>query len=101
PIRSYFNALLILTGLGMPKFLVEFLLNTNIPKKHLISPLYFLVRLYTLKKELRSVMVKGFLRGDFQWVYTAFLIFIGRIKQKFVLAKHTELVRFKGKAGEI
>ncbi|MCX6759122.1 MAG: radical SAM protein [Candidatus Nealsonbacteria bacterium] len=101
PNRSYFNALLALAGLGMSKFLVERLLNTHISKKHLVGSLYFLVSLYTLKKELRSVIVKGFLRGDFQWVYTAFLIFLGRIKQKFVSMRHTELVRFKGKAGEI
>jgi len=101
PNRSYFNALLALAGLGMSKFLVERLLNTHIPKKHLVSPLYSLVSLYTLKKELRSVIIKGFLRGNFQWVYTAFLIFLGRVKRKFVSMEHTELVRFKGKAGEI
>jgi radical SAM superfamily enzyme YgiQ (UPF0313 family) len=101
PNRSYFNALLALAGLGMSKFLVELLLDTHIPKKYLVSPLYFLVSLYTLKKELRSVLIKGFLCGDFQWVYVACVIFFGRIKQKFVLIKHTELVKFKGKVGEI
>jgi len=101
PKHSYFNALLALAGLGMPKFLVKLLLNKRIPQKYLVSPLYFLVSLYTLKKELRSVLVKGFLGGDFQWVYTAFVIFFERIKQKFTLMKRTELVRFTGKPGEI
>ena len=66
-----------------------------------MSPLYFLVSLYTLKKKLKSVFIKGLLRGNFQWVYTAYIIFLATIKQKFVLMKHTELPRFKGKAGEI
>jgi len=99
--RNYLNALLELAGLGMSKFLVEFFLDTNIPKKYLVNLLYFLVNLYTLKKGLRSVIVKGFLRGDFRWVYIAFLIFFGRIKQKFISVEHTELVKFKGKVGEI
>jgi len=98
---NYFNTLLELAGLGAPKFLVEFLLNTNLSKKYLTNFLHFLVDLYTLKKGLRSVIFKGFLRGDFHWVYTVFMIFFGKIKQKFVLIKHTEIAKFKGKAGEI
>jgi radical SAM superfamily enzyme YgiQ (UPF0313 family) len=101
PSRSYLNALLALAGLGMPKFLVKLLLNKRIPRKYLVSPLYFLVSLYTLKKKLKSVFIKGLLRGNFQWVYTAYIIFLETMKQKFTLMKHTELERFKGKAGEI
>jgi radical SAM superfamily enzyme YgiQ (UPF0313 family) len=101
PNRSYLNALLALAGLGMPKFLVKLLLNRHVPRKHLVNILYFLVTLYILKRKIKSVIVKGFLRGNFQWVYTAYIIFLETIKQRFTLMKHNELPRFTGKAGEI
>lgn len=101
PSRSYLNALFALLGLGMSRSLVRFFLNKKIPRKYLVGVLYFLVSLYTLKKRLRSVIVKGFLRGDFQWVRVAFLIFVEMVKQKFTLINQKELPKFRGRAGEI
>jgi radical SAM superfamily enzyme YgiQ (UPF0313 family) len=101
PSRSYLNALFTLLGLGMSKSLVRLLLNKKIPRKYLVGTLYFLVFLYTLKKRLRSVIVKGFLRGDFKWVRVTYLIFLATIKQKFILMKHKNLPRFQGEVGEI
>lgn len=101
PSRSYLNTLFALWGLGMSRSLVRFLLNKKIPRKYLVDVLYFLVSLYTLKKRLRSVIVKGFLRRDFKWVRVTLLIFLETIKQKFTLMSHKNLPRFRGEVGEI
>ncbi len=101
PARTYLNALIALTGLGMPRFLVNILLNKHIPRKCLVSFLYFLINLYIIKGGLKSAIFKGILKGDFKWFYTLFLFSLDILKRKFIKIKNSKLKRFKGKIGEV
>jgi radical SAM superfamily enzyme YgiQ (UPF0313 family) len=100
PNRTYLNALFFLLSLGMPNPWVEYLLEKPLPRKKMVRSLYSLIVFYTLKKKVKSVIFKGFLRGNFKWVKVSYMIFLETIKQKFTLAKNKKLVRFTKKAGE-
>ena len=98
PSRSYLNALFTLLSVGMSKFLVNLLLNKHIPKKYLVSTLYFLIALYTLKKKLKTAIVEVFFQKNFQWFYVRCLDII---KNRIRLMEHNKLIRFSGRPGEI
>jgi len=98
PNRSYLNALFSLMYLGMSKLLVKLLLNKHIPRQSLVSIPYFLIVLYELKRKFKSAVIKGLLRGNFQWLYVRSLEII---KQRFTSLGHNKLPRFTGGPGEI
>jgi len=101
PKRNYLNALFSLLSLGMPKSLVKLLLDKRIPRKYLVGALYFPISFYTLKRGLKSIRVKVFLRRDFKWLLVVFSVLLETIKQKFSFLVPEKLPRFQGGPGEI